>query len=101
MRAGLTLHEAARLTAQRTAVDRVLVTGDASQLAQQQESLACLSPHIRDLALYTSDSRELAVEKAIPGAENTLLQNGISPSIASIPTPSVPHIELEGFGIGL
>lgn len=43
---------------QRVSVDRVLVPGDASQLAQQKEKLARLSPHIRDLALYTSDSNE-------------------------------------------
>ena len=88
-------------SAKGAAVDRVLVTGDASQLAQQQESLTRLSPHIRDLALYTSDSRELGVGKAIPGTENALSQNEMSPSIDSITTPSVPQIELEGLGIGL
>jgi hypothetical protein len=88
-------------TAQRTAADRVLVSGDASQLAQQHESLARLSPHIRDLTLYTSDSRELAVEKPIPGPEIALSQDGLLRKIDSVSKPSVPQIELEGFGIGL
>jgi len=88
-------------TAQRAAVDRVLVTGDASQLAQQQEALTRLSPHIRDLALYTSDSREFAAERIIPGIETGISSDEISPSAASTSTPSVPQIEVEGFGIGL
>jgi conjugative relaxase-like TrwC/TraI family protein len=88
-------------TAPRASVDRVLVAGDATQLAQHQEALTSLSPHIRDLALYTSDSRELAVEKVIPSVEHSLSEIALSPSLGSIPTPSVPEIELEGFGIGL
>ena len=88
-------------TAPRASVDRVLVTGDASQLAQQQDALASLSPHIRDLALYTSDSREFAVEKAIPDVANALSQHGLSPANDSVPVPSVPQIELEELGIGL
>jgi hypothetical protein len=88
-------------TAQRSAVDRVLITGDASQLAQQQDALTRLSPHIRDLSLYTSDSGDLAVEKAISGVENALSEVGLSPSLGSIPTLSVPEIKLEGFAIGL
>jgi hypothetical protein len=88
-------------TAPRASVDRVLVTGDASQLAQQQDALALLSPHIRDLALYTSDSRELAVEKAIPDVAHALSQHGLSPADDRVPMPSVPQIELEELGIGL
>jgi len=87
--------------AQRGSADRVLVTGEASELAQQQEALMRLSPHIRDLAIYTSDSRDLAVQQAIPGVEIALQQSAISPTIESIQTPSAPQIELEGFGIGL
>jgi conjugative relaxase-like TrwC/TraI family protein len=88
-------------TAQGASADRVLVTGDAVQLAQQHESFTRLSPHIRDLALYTSDSRELGEARTIPGAENALLQNDVSPSIDSTPKPEVPQIQFEGFGIGL
>ena len=87
-------------TAQRGSVDRVLVIGDASQLAQQQEVLTRLSPHIRDIALYTSDSRELAAERITPGIEKGLSLDGISSGAASSSTPSVSQIEVEGFGIG-
>jgi hypothetical protein len=88
--------------AQFASVDRVLVTGNASQLAQQQEALTRLSPHIRDLALYTSDSRWIAVQQAIPNAEIApLSQNELTLSMNNISAPSVPQIELEGFGIGL
>jgi conjugative relaxase-like TrwC/TraI family protein len=88
-------------TAQRAPVDRVLVTGDASQLTQQQEALTRLSPHIRDLTFYTSNSQELAVKKSIPDAEIVLVQNVISSNIDSFSKPSGPQIESEGFGLGL
>jgi len=87
--------------AQHVSVDRVLVTGDASQLAQQQEALTRLSPHIRDLSLYTSDMREITVENAIFGAEIALPQNAIPFTIDGISKLPVSQIELEGFGIGL
>jgi hypothetical protein len=86
---------------QHASVDRVLVTGDASQLAQQQEALTRLSPHIRDLSLYTSDMREITVENAIFGAEIALPQNAIPFTIDGISKLPVSQIELEGFGIGL
>jgi hypothetical protein len=38
----------------------------------------------------------LAVGKGIPGAEVTLLADGLLPGVGSIPQP---EIELEGFGI--
>jgi conjugative relaxase-like TrwC/TraI family protein len=88
-------------TAQRVSADRVLVTGDAPELAQQREALTRLSMHTRDLGLYTSDSRELAVHKATHGAEIAESHNGISPPIDSIPTPTMPGIEIEEFGRGL
>jgi len=80
------------------AVDRVLVTGDAPQLAEHQEAFARLYPHTRDLALYTSDSRELTAEKTLTGMENALMRDGVSPNIGNIPAP---QIEREGLGIGL
>ncbi len=81
--------------------DRVLVTGDAVQLAQQYEAFTRLSPHIRDLGLYTSNSRDIAVERAVPGVENALSNTGFSPNLDGISAPSIPQVELEGFGIGL
>ncbi|MGF7183104.1 MobF family relaxase [Tunturiibacter psychrotolerans] len=88
-------------TAERTSADRVLVTGDAPELAQQREALTRLSMHTRDLGLYTSDSRELAVHKATHGAEIAESHNRISPPIDSIPRPTMPGIEIEEFGRGL
>jgi len=88
-------------TAHRTTADRVLVTGDASQLAQQQDALTSISPYTRDLALYTSGSRELAMHIAIPNVEIVLPVEGLSPGGGNVQTPSVTEIALEGFGIGL
>jgi hypothetical protein len=84
----------------RAAVDRVLVSGDASQLAQQEKMFAQLSSNTRDLALYTSNSRDLALDKAVPRAEVGLAQNAIAPGTSSVPVPSGPTIEMDGFGIG-
>ena len=86
---------------QRAVVDRVLVTGDACQLAQQQEVLTRLSPHTRDFALYTSDSRKLAVEKTIPGTEIAASVTGLSLTVNTLSPVSTPEAELPGFGIGL
>ena len=88
-------------TPQRAPVDRVLIAGDAVKLAEQQETFTRLSPHIRDLTVYTSDSRELALEKAAPLAEIFLPQNALLSAIDNIPAPSLHEIELEGFSIGL
>ena len=88
-------------TAHHAAVDRVLVTGDASQLAQQQEAFTRLSPQIRELALYTSDGRELAVQKTVPEAEiGVSRQDGIA-STLDIPSPSAPVLPVEELGMGL
>jgi len=86
-------------TLQRGAADRVLITGDAAQLAQQQERLTRLSLHIRDLTLFTSDRRDLAMEKAISGAELGLSKEASSSSLSQ--APSMPEIHVEEFGIGL
>ena len=82
-------------------VDRVLISGEASELAQHGQDLARLSPYTRDLALYTSDNGGLTQEKAVPGTEIGLNQDAGSLAIDSIPEPAAAAIELEGFGIGL
>jgi len=88
-------------TAQRAAVDRVLVTGDASQLAHQQEALTRLSPHIRDLALYTSDSREYAVEKNVPGTEIGPSLKDVSSGLDSSLAIHPREAEIPEFGLSL
>ncbi|HEX4023064.1 MAG TPA: ATP-binding domain-containing protein, partial [Acidobacteriaceae bacterium] len=88
-------------TAQHVSVDRILVTGGAQQLARQREVLTHLSPHIRDLALYTSDSSAFAMEKTASGAEIGATLGGLLPKVSSTAGPSSPEINLEEFGISL
>jgi len=88
-------------TAQGASADRIIVTGEAVQLALQHEAFTRLSTHIRDISLYTSDSREIDVGIAIPHAGIALAQDGSSPTIDNMPGSSLPEITLEGFGIGL
>ena len=89
------------MSTHRAAVDRVLVTGDASQLAEQQEALARFSPQLRDLAVYTSDSQELGLEKTVPGAEIALSLNEPSLTLGKLPTVSTREVEVPSLGIGL
>jgi len=77
-------------TARQVSVDRILVTGSSNQIAAQQEALTRLSPHLRDLAIYTSDDSGLAVQQIASSA-----------NIEPISVPALPEIELEGMGIGL
>ncbi len=85
----------------RALVDRVLITGDASQLAEQQEELARLSPHLRNLAVYTSDTRQFAVEKSVPGAEIALSTRGLSSTLDGLPAASTSEAEVLELGIGM
>ena len=85
----------------RAAVDRLLVTGDAPQLAEQQETFARFSPQLRDLAIYTSDSKELGLEKAVPGAEIASSLKELSLKLDNLPTVSTPEVEMPELGIGL
>ena len=75
---------------QQASVDRILVTGNYNQIAEQREALTHLSPHLRDLAIYTSDDSGLAIQEIASSA-----------SIKPISLPALPEIELEGMGLGL
>jgi hypothetical protein len=77
-------------TAQQASVDRILVTGNSNQIAEQREALTHLSPHLRDLAIYTSDDSGFAIQ-----------QGASSANLKPISVPALPEIELEGMGIGL
>jgi conjugative relaxase-like TrwC/TraI family protein len=81
--------------------DRILITGDAFRLAQEGEALTHLSSHIRDLTIYTSASRELAVDKNTSGVAIMKVQDGVSPTIDSMIEPSTAEIDFQGLGIGL
>jgi conjugative relaxase-like TrwC/TraI family protein len=86
-------------TVPRTGMDRILMTGDAAQLAEQQEAFARLSPHLRDLAIYTSDSRELGLERSVPGVEITSTSIEHSTKLDNLSVPVMEDMELPGFGI--
>jgi hypothetical protein len=88
-------------TVPHAAMDRVLVTGDAAQLAEQQEAFARLSPSIRDLAVYTSDGREIGLQKSVPGAEIAPSLNELSSALGNLPSVSTPEVEVQELGIGL
>ncbi len=75
---------------QQASVDRILITGTSSQIAEQREALTHLSPHLSDLAIYTSDDSGLGVQQ-LPSSAN----------IKPISVPALPEFELEGMGIGL
>jgi hypothetical protein len=77
-------------TTRQASVDRILITGTSSQIAEQRQALTHLSPHLRDLAIYTSDDSGLAVPQLASSA-----------SIKPISVPALPEIQLEGMGIGL
>ena len=77
-------------TAHQASVDRILITGNSNQIAEQREALTHLSPHLRDLAIYTSDD-----------SGQVLQQIASSASSKPISVPALPEIELEGMGIGL
>jgi AcrR family transcriptional regulator len=77
-------------TAKQASVDRILVTGNFNQIAEQQEALTHLSPHLRDLAIYTSHE-----------SGQVLQQIASSANSKPISVPTLPEIELEGVGLGL
>ena len=90
-------------TAKHVSADRILLTGESSQLAEQQTTLAKLNPNVRDFAIYTSDSTNLLHRDNGIGKEPELSQDGLSnaPSLSNASEPSGPSIEVEGYGIGL
>ncbi|MFC6645558.1 MobF family relaxase [Granulicella cerasi] len=79
-------------------VERVIVSGDAAQLAQMQEAFARLAGQTRDLTLYTSDSQRMAQEKTMPGLEVPVA--GVQPQIAANISVPVPEVAVEGFSRG-
>jgi len=89
--------------AQRLSADRIVLTGDSAQLAEQQAALTKLNPKIRDLAIYTSDSTNTLHRDHGIDNESLLAKEGISkaPSLGNLSEPSSPAIELEGYGIGM
>jgi len=88
-------------TAPHGSVDRVLISGEASELAKHGQNLARLSPSTRDIAVYTSDSRDLNLGKEMAGVKPGLSPDGVATGIENIADAGVASIALEGPGIGL
>ncbi len=90
-------------TTKHLSADRVLLTGESGQLAEQQAALIKLNPNIRDFAIYTSDSINLLHRDNGIGNEPELSKEGLSSdsSLSNAAEPSSPSIEFEGYGIGL
>lgn len=79
-------------------VERVIVSGDAAQLAQMQKDFVRLSGQTRDLSFYTSDGQSISQEKAMPGLQ--VPTPGVQPQSAPHISVPVPEIAVEGFGRG-
>ncbi|MDE1162387.1 MAG: hypothetical protein PW792_10655 [Acidobacteriaceae bacterium] len=74
-------------------VDRVIVTGDSTELAQHQQDLARLPSHTRDLSIYASGGNSVAQGKSIKAAVPALgMDNGV--------TLPPPDISIPGYGRG-
>jgi hypothetical protein len=81
---------------------RILLSGESSQLAQQQAALAKLNPNIHGLTIYMSDSTNLLQRNNDVGNHTELSKEGLSNdlSLSNAPEPSSPTIEFGGFEIG-
>jgi hypothetical protein len=79
-------------------VERVIVSGDAEQLAQMQKEFTHLSGQTRDLSLYTSNGQGIAQEKAMPGLE--VPTPGVQPEMVPQISVPVPEIAVEAFSRG-
>jgi conjugative relaxase-like TrwC/TraI family protein len=84
-------------------VDRVILTGEAAQLAGLEEDLARLHPHIRELAIYTSDATqalrmELTQQPAVAEALSKPLAGTANLGIVE---SSLPETIIEEIGLHL
>jgi hypothetical protein len=83
--------------------DRILLTGESGQLAEQQAVLTRLSPHTREIAIYMPDGSNPLQQAQETATDARLAAEGIStdPALGNMPAPAMPEIEFEGFGLGL
>ena len=85
------------------AADRILLIGESGQLAEQQTALTKLSPHTREIAIYTSDGTR-PLEQSVGVAKEMVSGHeefSINTDLTNVPEPILPQIDLEGFGLGL
>ena len=82
------------------AADRVILTGEANQLADQQAALTRLSPGIRDFAIYTSDGSNTLQKAPFDEAKHVSLE-APSQETSTSPIEHAPAVELPSYGISL
>ncbi len=85
------------------AADRVILTGEAAQLAGLENDLARLNPSIRELAVYTSDtSQALQAELAqSPAAAGTSSKSHADTMSLGVAEPSIAATVIEEIGLHL
>ncbi len=90
-------------TAQHLSADRLILTGESSQLAGQQEALTKLNPHTREVGIYTSDGSNPLQQTQGIATDVQLAEEGFSidTGLSNMPEPTLPEIDFEGFGLGL
>jgi conjugative relaxase-like TrwC/TraI family protein len=88
---------------QHFSADRVLLTGESSQLAEQQTALTKLNPHTREVGIYTSDVTNPTQQTQGIATDVQLAEQGFSidSGLSNMPEPTLLEIEFEGFGLGL
>jgi conjugative relaxase-like TrwC/TraI family protein len=90
-------------SARNLATDRVILTGEAAQIAGLEDDLARLNPGIRDLCVYTSDaSQALQVEIAqSPAAAEALSKSLADTANLGVAEPSIAEAIIEEIGLHL
>jgi len=90
-------------TATKPAADRVILTGEAPQLAGLEDDLARLNPGIRELSVYTSDaSQALQMELAqSPATTETLSKSLADTANLGVAEPSIAEAVIEEIGLHL
>ena len=90
-------------SAQHLSADRLILTGESSQLAGQQEALTRLNPHTREVGIYTSDGSNPLQQAQGIATDVQLTEEGFSidSALSNSPEPTLPQIDFEGFGLGL
>lgn len=82
------------------AADRVILTGEAQQLAGLENDLARLNPGVRELSVYTSDaSQALQVERT--ATVDTLSKSDANAANLGVAEPSITEAIVEELGIHL
>ena len=83
-------------SAQHLNADRILLTGESSQLAEQQAALTKLNPHTREIGIYTSDDTNLLQEGKGTATDAQVAEEGLSVETApsNVPESTIPKLIL-------